>query len=158
VVDLFGKIREGTMIGDNLGTAIQARTRSGGLIVDGGVRDLVRLRELEGIGVFARGVDPSAIAGVTLASVNGPIRIGRATVMPGDAVLATPAGVTFIPPHLVRDVVEHSEDTRLRDRFGKQMLADGVYTTGDIDVSAWRDDIEAHYHRWRTTGGGNALP
>lgn len=151
VVDLFGKIREGTMIGDNLGTAIAARTLSGGLIVDGGVRDLVRLRELSGIGVFARGVDPSAIADVTLASVNGPVRIGAATVMPGDAVLATPVGVTFVPPQLVSEVVEHSEDTRLRDRFGKQMLAEGVYTTGDIDVSTWRPDIESHYHRWRST-------
>jgi 4-hydroxy-4-methyl-2-oxoglutarate aldolase len=150
VVDLFGKVRDGTMIGDNLGTAIRARTLSGGLVVDGGVRDVVRLRELDGIGVFARGADPSAIADVTLASVNGPVRIGRATVMPGDAVLATVVGVTFIPPHLVREVVEHSEDTRLRDRFGKRMLADGVYTTGDIDVSTWREDIEAHYQRWRT--------
>ncbi len=39
VVDLFGKIEDGTFIGDNLGTAIHARAGTG-LVVDGGIRDL----------------------------------------------------------------------------------------------------------------------
>src|ERR1700691_5794624 len=38
VVDLFGKIQDGTIVGDNLSTAIFAKSRNG-LIVDGGVRD-----------------------------------------------------------------------------------------------------------------------
>lgn len=155
VVDLFGKVRDGTLIGDNLGTAIQARTGSGGLVVDGGIRDMIRLRKLDRIGVFARGVDPSAIAEVTLASVNGPVRIGRAVAMPGDAVLGTAVGVTFIPPHLVQEVVERSEETRLRDVFGKSMIAAGRYTTGQIDTSPWADDIEAHYVQWRSEQRGS---
>jgi len=42
VVDLFGKIEDGTFIGDNLGTAIHARAKTG-LVVDGGIRDLERV-------------------------------------------------------------------------------------------------------------------
>src|SRR5215207_6157134 len=99
VVDLFGKIEDGTFIGDNLGTAIAARAGTG-LVVHGGIRDYQRVRELENFNVFCRGVHPSAILDVTLAEVNGPLRIGDATVMPGDVVLGTREGVSFIPAHL----------------------------------------------------------
>ena len=114
-----------------------------------GYRLLARIDELPDFAVFARGVDPSAIANVTLAGVNVPIRIGNATVVPGDVVLGTSEGVTFIPPHLVQEVVERSEDVRLRDVFGKQRLAEGTYTSGQIDVSTWAVEIEQDFLRWR---------
>ncbi|MFZ0216293.1 MAG: RraA family protein [Candidatus Dormiibacterota bacterium] len=148
VVDLFGKVRDGTVIGDNLATALDSRTKGGGLVVDGGIRDMLRMGEIERLGVFARGVDPSAIYDATLSQVNGPVRIGRAVVLPGDAVLATPVGVTFIPSHLVEEVVTRSEDVRQRDVFGKARLAAGIYTSGQIDVSVWAEEIETDYRAW----------
>lgn len=147
VVDLFGKIEDGTFIGDNLGTSIHAIAKTG-LVVDGGIRDLARVFELPDFNVFCRGVHPSAIYEVTMVGVNTPIRIGNASVMPGDVVLGTREGVSFIPPHLAEDVVLRSEEVRQRDVFGKQRLAEGVYTTGQIDVSVWADDIEEDYKRW----------
>ncbi|HEY8447943.1 MAG TPA: hypothetical protein VIL01_12630 [Thermomicrobiales bacterium] len=147
VVDLFGKIRDGTFVGDNLSTAARARTGTG-IVIDGGIRDFQRVMQLADFAVFCRGVDPSAIAEVTLVGVNIPIRIGRATVLPGDVVLGTPSGVTFIPPHLAEEVVRHSEDIRQRDVFGKQRLAEGVYTSGQIDVPVWEEAIEADYLAW----------
>jgi len=147
VVDLFGKVRDGTFIGDNLGTATHARTNTG-IVVDGGIRDVQRVAELADFAVFCRGVDPSAIAEVTLIGVNVPIRIGRATVLPGDVVLGTRAGVTFVPPHLAHAVVASSEDVRQRDVFGKHRLAAGAYTPGQIDVAVWPAEIEADYDRW----------
>jgi regulator of RNase E activity RraA len=147
VVDLFGKIEDGTFIGDNLGTAIAARAGTG-LVVDGGIRDYERVRQLENFNVFCRGVHPSAILDVTLAEVNGPVRIGNATVMPGDVVLGTREGVSSIPAHLAEAVVTRSEDVRQRDVFGKSRIADGIYTSGQIDVSTWADDIEADYQAW----------
>ena len=156
VVDLFGKIEDGTFIGDNLATAARARTGTG-MIINGGIRDSLRVNELTDFPVYCRGVHPSAIYNVTLTQVNGPIRIGNATVMPGDAVLGTRAGVTFVPPHLLQEVVEYSEDTRQRDVFGKQRLAEGAYTSGEIDVSVWADHIEADYIEWvKTSPGGGA--
>jgi regulator of RNase E activity RraA len=147
VVDLFGKVEDGTFIGDNLATAARARTGTG-MIINGGIRDSIRVNELTDFPVYCRGIHPSAIYEVTLREVNGPIKIGNATVMPGDAVLGTPAGVTFIPPHLIKDVVEKSEDTRQRDVWGKQKLAEGKYTSGQIDVSTWADHIESDYQEW----------
>jgi len=150
VVDLFGKVEDGTFIGDNLATATRARTGTG-IIIDGGIRDSIRIEEMTDFPVYCRGIHPSAIYEVTLREVNGPIRIGNTTVMPGDAVLGTPAGVTFIPPHLLQAVVEKSEDTRQRDVFGKLRLAEGKYTSGDIDVSVWQEHIEADYVEWVKT-------
>lgn len=147
VVDLFGKVEDGAFIGDNLATAARARTGTG-MIIDGGIRDSIRVNEFTDFPVYCRGVHPSAIYEVTLREVNGPVRIGATTVLPGDAVLGTSAGVTFIPPHLLREVVEKSEDTRQRDVFGKLRLADGVYTSGDIDVSEWAAQIESDYREW----------
>lgn len=152
VVDLFGKVRDGTFAGDNLATAIQSRTHAG-MVVDGGIRDLERVLELPDLALFVRGIDPSAIADVTLAGVNIPIRIGNATVLPGDVVLGTREGVTFIPAHLAAEVVAYSEDVRLRDVFGKQRIAAGAYTSGQIDVSAWAAEIEADFARWRAARG-----
>ena len=157
VVDLFGKIEDGTFIGDNLGTAIAARAGTG-LVVDGGIRDLERVYQLPDFNVFCRGVHPSAILDVTLAEVNGPIRIGNATVMPGDVVLGAREGVTFIPPHLAEAVVTRSEDVRQRDVFGKSRIADGIYTSGQIDVSTWAEEIEADYVAWCAEQGLEANP
>jgi 4-hydroxy-4-methyl-2-oxoglutarate aldolase len=147
VVDLFGKVEDGTFIGDNLGTAIAARAGTG-IVVDGGIRDLERVYQLPDFNVFCRGVHPSAILDVTLAEVNGPIRIGAATVMPGDIVLGAREGVTFVPPHLAEEVVGRSEDVRQRDVFGKSRIAEGIYTSGQIDVPTWAEEIEADYVTW----------
>ena len=59
-----------------------------------------------------------------------------------------PTGVIFIPPHLVQEVVEASEAIRVRDEFGKMRLGEGKYTSGEIDVGTWREDIEADFQTW----------
>lgn len=152
VVDLFGKIKDGTFAGDNLATAIQTRTGTG-MVVDGAIRDARQIEELDGFNAFVRGIDPSAIAEVTLVGVNIPIRIGGATVLPGDVVLGTSAGVTFIPPALLEEIVVHSEETRLRDEFGKLRLSEGAYSSSQIDTMTWEPEIQADYQRWKERRG-----
>jgi 4-hydroxy-4-methyl-2-oxoglutarate aldolase len=147
VVDLFGKIREGTFVGDNLSTSVRARTRAGA-VIDGGVRDLHGIVELTDVAFFYRGADPTPIRNTTLVGVNIPIRIGQATVLPGDIVLGTLTGVTFIPPHLVQRIVESAEYVQLKDTFGKMRLAESKYTPGEIDVPTWRADIEQDFQQW----------
>ena len=44
--------------------------------------------------------------------------------------------------------MSRSEDVRQRDVFGKRRIAEGVYTSGQIDVSVWADPIEADYAAW----------
>jgi regulator of RNase E activity RraA len=148
VVDIFGKVKDGTVVGDNLGTAVRTRTRAGA-VIDGGIRDYQGLVQLSDVNFYMRGVDPTAIADVTLAGLNLPIRIGEITVLPGDVILGTPTGILAIPPHLVQEVVERSEAIRVRDEFGKQRLDEGKYTSGEIDVPTWREDIEADFQAWK---------
>ncbi len=147
VVDLYGKVKEGTFVGDNLGTSVRTRTRAGA-VINGGLRDLSGITELTDVAFFARGVDPTPIRNTTLVGVNIPIRVGDATVLPGDVVLGTSTGVTFIPPHFVQDIVDTGERINLRDTFGKQRLAEKKYTPGEIDVEVWPPNIQQDYDQW----------
>jgi 4-hydroxy-4-methyl-2-oxoglutarate aldolase len=151
VVDMFGKIKDGTFVGDNLSTSLRTRTKAGA-VIEGGIRDFQGVRELTECAIFCRGLHPTAIADVTLAGINIPIRIGETTILPGDVVLGTPTGVIFIPPHLAQEVVERSEDVRTRDIFGKQRLHEGRYTPGQIDRT-WSEEIEADFQEWLKTRG-----
>ena len=152
VVDIFGKVKDGTVVGDNLGTAVRTRTRAGA-VIDGGIRDLQGLVQLTDVNFYVRGVDPTAIADVTLAGLNIPVRIGGITILPGDIILGTPSGIIAIPPQLAQLVVDQSENTRVRDEFGKLRLDEGKYTSGEIDVPTWRADIEADFVDWRKASG-----
>lgn len=147
VVELFGKVNRGTFIGDNLGTAIATRTGGTGLIVDGGIRDTQRVRQLA-MNVFTKGLHPSAIGEVTMTEMNGPVRIGQSTAMPGDVVLGTSSGVIFIPPQLAEQVVNDSENTRLRDYWGKMSISDGRYTPGEVD-RGWTDEMNTEFASWK---------
>ncbi len=147
VADVYGKHEQGPIIGDNLSTAIFAKSGRG-VVHDASVRDIDGIREIEGFASFVRGFHPTyASPTIMLVGVNCPVRIGQVTVMPGDVVLGKHEGVIFIPPHLVEKVVETSELIRLRDMFGKQRLREGKYTPGQIDTR-WVDEIEADFSRW----------
>jgi 4-hydroxy-4-methyl-2-oxoglutarate aldolase len=147
VVDLFGKIEDGTFAGDNLSTSIMTKTGTG-LIVDGAVRDFSGISEIKGFMTFVRDFHPSAIANVSMIGINVPIRIGNTTVMPGDVVVSDPdGGVTFIPPHLAQQVADTSERIQLHDEWGHMMLRQGKYTPGQID-SKWSPEMEEEFKKW----------
>jgi len=155
VCDHFGLKEDGPSIGDNVGNAIYARSHNG-IVYDGAVRDINGLKELDDFVAFVRYYDPShhlsnLSAGdrmnSTMIGINIPIRIGHATVVPGDVVLGRDGGVIFIPPQLAERVVQYSEITQLRDHFGHQRLAEKKYTAGQIDTR-WTDDIERDFTGW----------
>jgi 4-hydroxy-4-methyl-2-oxoglutarate aldolase len=146
VADAYGKVIDGTLIGDNLGNSIYAKSQKG-VIFDGGLRDLAGLEKIDGFNAFVRGWDPSFLQETMLMQMNVPIRIGRVTVLPGDVVLAKREGVIFVPAHLAEEVVVSAEIIGLRDTFGHQRLRQGRYTPGEID-SAWSDEIKADFLEW----------
>jgi len=146
VVDLFGKIVDGTFAGDNLATSIYTKTKTG-MIIDGSVRDLEGILPIPNFTTYIRGIHPSYLRDVMLMGINVPVRIGNVTVVPGDVVLGTAEGIIFIPPHLAQQVVESSERTRLRDEFGHQRLREGKYTPGEIDQK-WTPEIEKDFKEW----------
>ena len=146
VADSYGKIIDGTLIGDNLGNAIYTKSLRG-VIFYGSVRDAEGLAEIKGFNAWIKGYDPSYIQQMMLGGINVPIRMGRAMVLPGDAVLAKKGGVVFIPAHLLEEVVLNAEFIALKDQFGHQRLREGKYTPGQIDTQ-WTDEIKKDFLKW----------
>lgn len=124
VADGFGKIVEGTLIGSNLGSGIAAHSHVG-FVFDAGIRDAEENREIANLNGLYRAYDPSAWKDMTLTSINAPIRIGRATVLPGDLVLAKRDGVVFIPAIIAADAIASAEFTNLEDAFNFELNRSG---------------------------------
>ena len=130
VVDLFGKIEQGTIVGDNLATAIYAATKTG-FVVDGAVRDLEGIYPID-MAVYFRGAHPTPIGNVMLTGVNVPVRIGSATVMPGDVVFGDREGIYFIPPQLLKKVLDRADETHIHDEWTKMKIMTGKYKSSEI--------------------------
>jgi len=147
VVDLFGKIEDGTFVGDNLAEAIHSATGTG-LVVDGAIRDVDGIFPID-MPVYMRGSHPSALRNVMLTGVNIPIRIGKATVMPGDIVFGDRGGLYFIPPQFVEEILDKADVTHLHDEWTKNKFiqSKGKYKSSDLygypRLPELRDEYEA---------------
>ncbi len=146
IADAYGKIVDGTLIGDNLGNAIYAKSNNG-VIFDGSLRDLEGLEKIDGFNAYVRDWDPSYLQETMLTGINIPIRIGRAIVLPGDVILAKKEGIIVIPAHLAEETVINAEFVALRDQFGHMRLREGTYTPGEIDTR-WTDEIKKDFLSW----------
>lgn len=145
VADGFGKIIEGTLIGSNLGNGVAAHTHTG-FIFNAGIRDQEENREIPNFNGFYRGYDPSAWADMTLTSINAPIRIGRAVVLPGDLVLANRDGVLFIPAILAEQAVSAAEFTNLKDAFNFELNQEGK--NGGQFEGGWNAAKYSAFSKW----------
>ncbi|MFL6279316.1 MAG: RraA family protein [Vicinamibacterales bacterium] len=131
VVDLFGQGEGGTIVGDNLFYYIMKTTRNGGLVVDGAIRDLDGISDMDMPAYFRR-THPSFLTNVIISGINIPVRIGNATVMPGDLVFGDSEGVYFIPPALVQQVVDNSDIIHIHDEWTRRKFDEGKYKSSDI--------------------------
>ena len=131
VVDIFGKKANGTIVGDNLFYYVMKATHSGGLVVDGSIRDLNGISEID-MPAYFRAVDPTPIGNVMLTGINVPVRIGGVTVMPGDLVVGDREGVYFVPPQLVREVLDRSDEIHIHDEWTKKKFDEGKYKSSEI--------------------------
>ena len=147
VVDLFGKKVDGTIVGDNLFYFVMQATHGGGLVVDGSIRDLDGISEID-MPAYFRSVDPTPIGDVMLTGINIPIRIGGVTVMPGDLVVGDREGVYFIPPQAVKDVLEHADETHIHDEWTKKKFAEGKYKSSEIYGSPTDPKLKQEYQEY----------
>ena len=145
VIDMYDKIYKGTFLGGNLTTAVKTRTHTGGAVIWGGIRDIEQMKKVDGINVYYRGIDPTPIRDFSLLSFNGPVRLGQgehaAVCLPGDIVYGCSGGVLFIPPQLVVEVVENGVKTQVKDIFGFEMIAQNRFTTAQIDLNVWTEEM-----------------
>ena len=148
VVDLFGTIEGGTIVGDNLATAIWNATK-GGLVVDGALRDMEGIFPI-GMPIYYRGAHPTPIdySSVMVTGVNVPVKIGEATVMPGDIVFGDREGLYFIPPEFVKEIVDRAETTHIHDEWTKMKLDTGKYKSSDIYPTPHDPALKKEYEEY----------
>ncbi|MCC6858679.1 MAG: dimethylmenaquinone methyltransferase [Bryobacterales bacterium] len=130
VVDAFGSIPSGGIIGDNLAYYIW-KTTGAGFVIDGAIRDLEGIANYDMAGYF-RGATPPAIRNLMVTGINIPVRIGNTTVMPGDVVLGDREGVFFIPPNVVQEVIDEADVTHIHDEWTRMKFDQGKYKSTDI--------------------------
>ena len=141
VIDMYDKIYKGTFLGGNLTTAIKNRTKTGGAVVWGGIRDVEQMEKVPDVQVYYRGIDPTPIREFIMTGYNTAVRIGNAVCLPGDVVFGAGGGVLFIPSHLVAEVVEGAAKTQVKDLFGFDMITQNKFTTAQIDRNTWTEEM-----------------
>lgn len=147
VVDLFGKKVGGTIVGDNLFYYIMKATKGGGLVVDGAIRDLEGISQID-MPAYFRSVDPTPIGDVMLTGINVPVRIGGVTVMPGDLVVGDREGVYFIPTQFVKETLDHADEIRIHDEWTKKKFDEGKYKSGEIYGSPSDPKLKQEYQEY----------
>lgn len=147
VVDMFGKKVDGTIVGDNLFYYTMKATKGGGLVVDGSIRDLDGLAEIQ-MPAYFRSADPTPIGNVMLTGINIPIRIGGVTVMPGDLVFGDREGVYFVPPQFVKEMLDRADEIHVHDEWTKKKFAEGKYKSSEIYGSPKDPKLQEEYREY----------
>jgi regulator of RNase E activity RraA len=147
VVDLFGMKEGGTIVGDNLFYYIMKATKGGGLVVDGSIRDLEGISRMD-MPAYFRHAHPTAISNVIISGINVPVRIGNATVLPGDLVFGDAEGVYFIPPALVEQIVDNADVIHIHDEWTRMKFDEGKYKSRDIYGSPRDPALKKEYDEY----------
>jgi regulator of RNase E activity RraA len=129
VIVVDARAISGGIIGDNLATYI--KDVGAGFVIDGEIRDLDGIREIDMTGYFRDAVPP-ALTNCMVAGINIPVTIGKVTVLPGDVVLGDAEGVYFIPPSVVKEIVDKADEVHIHDEWTKKKFAEGKYKSTDI--------------------------
>lgn len=112
--------------------AVAAQTRGiRGLVMDGGVRDIVEQEEL-GFPVFSRGVCVRRTGKNFPGKVNEPVVVGGVLVNPGDAVVADADGVVVLPPSAIEATLDAS-----RDRLDKEAAYMDRIRAGELTLDIY---------------------
>jgi regulator of RNase E activity RraA len=144
VIDLYGKVDGGGIIGDNLYYYIMKATKGGGVVINGSLRDLEGAGEVK-LPAYVRSITPTWFGGSTLYGYNVPIRVGNVVAMPGDIAFGDKEGVAFIPPSIAESILDKADETHVHDEWTKMKFDEGKYKSTDIYPSPRADELRKEY-------------
>jgi regulator of RNase E activity RraA len=132
VVAELGGMDGHNFFGDMGATGIRMRGAAG-VVIDGGTRDYVGLQDdrFEGFPVLHRFSHVTTTSWIGV-EYNTPVRIGGATVLPGDIVVGDDGGVLFFPPEILAEVLAAAEEHEAEEEFQRELLLQRRYRFKDV--------------------------
>lgn len=125
------------MIGELIVTALKKRGVQG-VIIDAGVRDVARIREM-GFPVWAKGIYSEGTTKIRGGWVNAPAICGGAKINPGDLIVADDDGVVVVKKEETMNVLEKVESRIKREEETKQKILNGQIS---LDIYGLRTTLE----------------
>jgi RraA family protein len=122
------------LIGENM-MLWAARRRLGGMVVDGAMRDVECLSQMN-FPCYAAGIQPKGPYKDGPGEINVPISCGGVVVTPGDIVVGDADGIVVIPPRDAADVATKARKKLEAELATRKAIADGTWNRTPYTLEA----------------------